>query len=109
MTRLTGVEVVLFCWVRLVYPAAVGVRVWIEPWPVVQPIARLVATVGVTRPESARALLSEAPARTSTTGLLVATPLNSSICRATVAATRKVTVTVVADLALAAYQSSPSE
>src|SRR5207247_10582851 len=41
--------------------------------------------------------------------LLVATPLNSSISMATVAATRKVIVTVVADLALAAYHSPPSE
>ena len=67
------------------------------------------AIVGASRPESATVPLSEAPARTSTTGLLVAKPLNSSISMATVAGRRKVTVTMVAGLALAAYHSSPSE
>ena len=73
-----------------------------------KPTASSPDAAGVTDPDEAVELLAAAPADVSTTGLVVATPLNSCSCRATVDAP-VVTVTLCTEAALGVYQSSPAE
>src|SRR2546428_7431801 len=82
--------------------------VWADPCRAGKPTASSVDVVGVTAAESAATPVLDAPPETSS-GFVVATPENSSTSIATTVAVVTLTVTLVTLLALAAYQSSPSE
>ncbi len=90
-----------------VKPGEVRVMAWVELWPAMKPTASSPAAAGVTGPAEAELPVFAAPAEVSS-GLAVATPLNSWSWRATVEAP-VVTVTLCTEAALGAYQSSPSE
>ena len=105
--NIVGVLAALVRWASAVNPVAVTVIACVLACPATKPKARPPGEV-VTAPEAGVVLVADVPVATST-GDPVATPANSSTLMAITAADEVRAVTVVANRAFAAYQSSPSE